>query len=110
MATATMSALFDPEPRRWGLRGDPHLWSALRDHLRDREIPAAQAEVVGLLHAAFSELVGVDLAGDPAPSVYRERFAHGGMSSGMICLDTWRQRLIPMLAERARCLPPPDAS
>jgi hypothetical protein len=34
--------------------------------------------------------------------VYREQYAHGGMSSGMISLDTWRQRLMPMLAERAR--------
>jgi hypothetical protein len=33
--------------------------------------------------------------------MYREQYAHGGMSSGMISLDTWRQRFIPMLAERA---------
>jgi hypothetical protein len=33
--------------------------------------------------------------------VYREQFAHGGMSSGMISLETWRDQLIPLLAERA---------
>ena len=26
-----VSALFDPEPQTWGLRGDPSLWQALRD-------------------------------------------------------------------------------
>jgi hypothetical protein len=67
-------------------------------------IPASAAEVVSLLHAAFGELVGLDLASEPASSVHREQFAHGGMSSGMISLDTWRQRLIPMFAQRARTL------
>jgi hypothetical protein len=32
------------------------------------------------------------------------RLAHGGMSSGMISLDTWRQQLMPILVERARTL------
>jgi hypothetical protein len=58
--------------------------------------------VVRLLHAAFTELVGVDLVSNPESSVYRERFAHGGMSGGMISLDTWREQLIPLLADRAR--------
>ncbi len=26
-----LSALFDPEPQTWGLRGDPSLGSSLRD-------------------------------------------------------------------------------
>jgi hypothetical protein len=56
--------------------------------------------VTNLLHAGFTELAGVDLASDRMPSVYREQYAHGGMSSGMISLDTWRQKLIPMLVER----------
>jgi hypothetical protein len=34
--------------------------------------------------------------------VYLEQYAHGGMSSGMISLEAWRQRLMPMLVERAR--------
>ena|SRR6266566_5448774 len=101
-AAIKMADLFDPEPRTWGLRGDPYLWQALREHLSGTDIPASVGEAVALLHAAFGELVGLDLVGDPAPSVYLERYAHGGMSSGMISLDTWRQRFMPMLAERAR--------
>jgi hypothetical protein len=97
-----MSVLFDPEPQTWGLRGDPYLWRALRAHLADQDIPASPGELAGLLHQAFHELVGIDLDSDPAISVYQEQYAHGGMSSGMISLDTWRQRLIPILAERAR--------
>jgi hypothetical protein len=100
-----VSTLFDPEPQTWGLRGDPYLWRALRAHLAGQDIPASPGDLVGILHEAFRELVGTDLASDPATSVYRGQYAHGGMSSGMISLDTWRQRLMPMLAERARARP-----
>lgn len=101
-----MAVLFDPEPRRWGLRGDPFLWRAMREHLSDTAIPASADEAAGIISAAFSDLTGVDLASDPASSVYLEACAHGGMSGGMISLDAWRQDLMPLLAERARTLLP----
>jgi hypothetical protein len=103
-AVMKMADLFDPEPRTWGLRGDPYLWQALREHLAGTDIPASTGEVVNLLQAAFGELTGLDLGCDPAPSVYLEQYARGGMSSGMISLDTWRERFMPMLAERASTL------
>jgi len=101
---AKMASLFDPEPETWGLRGDPYLWRALREHLSGTDIPASADKVVSLLHAAFAELTDLDLTSDTASSAYQAQYAHGGMSSGMISLDTWRQRLIPFLAERARTL------
>ena len=97
-----VSDLFEPEPETWGLRGDPHLWRALRAHLAGQDVPAPVGELPSLLHAAFRELTGTDLTSDPASSVYREQYARGGMSSGMISLDTWREQLMPMLFERAR--------
>jgi hypothetical protein len=104
-ATAVkMAGLFDPEPRQWGLRGDPWVWRALREHLAGTDIPAGAGEAVSLLYAAFGDLTGFDLASDPAPRAYREQYAHGGMSSGIIHLDTWRQRLMPLLAQRATAL------
>ena len=96
-----LSALFDPAPDTWGLRGDPYVWRALRAHVSGTDIPTSADEVGRLLHAAFTDVAGVDLASARGSSVYREEFAHGGMSSGMISLDTWRQRLMPMLIERA---------
>lgn len=101
---ATVSALFDPEPERWGLRGDPYLWRALREHLAGTRLPRSADDLAKLLHAAFRELTGVDIAGDPASMVYQQQYAHGGMSSGMISLDTWRKTLFPLLTERARAL------
>jgi hypothetical protein len=101
-----VSVLFDPEPKQWGLRGDPFLWRALRAHLAGVAIPPTAEELINILHAAFRELAGTDLASDPASSVYREQYAHGGMSSGMISLNAWRERLMPLLAERASELLP----
>jgi hypothetical protein len=80
-----VSDLFDPEPETWGLRGDPHLWRALRARLTDQDLPASTGP----------RLLGV-------PRAVR----HSGMSSGMISLETWRQRLMPMLFERASGRPP----
>ncbi|WP_185094960.1 transposase [Streptomyces sp. PanSC19] len=100
-AATKMSELFDPAPARWGLRGDPHVWQALRDALSVTDVPPSAEAVAGLLRATFEELVEVDLHGEPAPHVYRERYAHGGTSGGMVHLDTWRQTLLPLLVERA---------
>lgn len=101
-----MAVLFDPEPRRWGLRGDPFLWRAMREHLAGTGMPASADEAVETISAAFSDLTGVDLLSDPASSVYLETYARGGMSGGMISLDAWRHDLMPLLAERASALLP----
>ena len=96
--------LFDPEPPQWGLRGDPWVWRALRDHLGDSYLPPSAAEVESMLYAAFNRLVAVDLATDVATEVYREEFAHGGLSSGHVSLDVWRSYLMPLLVDRAVAL------
>jgi hypothetical protein len=105
-----VAALFEEEPRRWGLRGDPHLWHALRLRLADEDLPGSVEEVMDLVRAAFGELAGTDLDSAPENSapensapeqmVYREQYAHGGMSSGWISLGTWREQLMPLIADR----------
>ena len=99
-----MAGIFDPEPETWGLRGDPYLWRALRQYLSETDLPASADGAVSLLYVAFGKLAGVDLVNDTASSVHLAQYAHGGMSSGMISLDAWRQRLMPILVERARTL------
>jgi hypothetical protein len=94
--------LFTPTPQRWGLRGDPWVWQAMCDHLSGTYLPPSLAEVEAVLYAAFNRIVGVDLATEVEPSVYRAEFAHGGPSSGGVHLDTWRGDLMPLLMERAR--------
>ncbi|MFF3319946.1 hypothetical protein ACFYV5_31225 [Streptomyces sp. NPDC003035] len=100
----TMAVLFDPEPERWGLRGDTHVWRTLRERLSHTEVPPSVDDVTALLRAAFDQAVGVDLARDESEAVYRKEYAHGGMSSGMVHLKTWRERLMPLLTQRAKAL------
>lgn len=103
-AATQMTELFDPEPEQWGLRGDPHVWRALCDYLSGTELPASVDEVNSLLRRAFSDVVGVDLDTERESPVYREQYAHGGMSSGYVDLGTWHERLLPLLAKRAKAL------
>jgi hypothetical protein len=72
------------------------------DHLTGTYLPPSLAEVEAMLYAAFNRMVGVDLATAVEESVFREEFAHGGLTSGGVHLDTWRADLIPLLVDRAR--------
>ncbi len=65
-------------------------------------LPPSAGEVERLLRATFDRVVGVELAIEAAPWVFREEFAHGGLSSGSVHLDTWRAELLPALVDRAR--------
>ena len=98
-----MVRLFEPSPRRWGLRGDPYLWEAMRSDVVSAEMPATAAAMIAMLHREFRRLVGVDVASDEEQVLIPE-FAHGGMSSGFVSVAEWRDRLMPMLEGRARKL------
>lgn len=98
----TLGDAFRVEPEQWGLRGDPHVWAAMRDYLSDTPVPVDQSVTQAVLKATFAQVVGVNLDDPDLPdAVYRDEFAHGGMSSGQIDLSTWQQRLIPLLAAQA---------
>jgi hypothetical protein len=96
-----MGSLFTPEPEQWGLRGDAYLWRALREALNETAIPLTYKDVENLLVDRIEDLTGVDVRHEREEAVYREEFAHGGMSSGQIHVPTWRDRLVPFLIARA---------
>lgn len=98
----TMEQLFEEEPEQWGLRGDPYVWAAIREHLAGRPLPDDDTTLEESLLTAFTAVVGVDLRTESADQVYRKEFAHGGMSSGHVSLRIWRDRLIPLLVSRGR--------
>ena len=49
----------------------------------------------------WCERRGCELALLADTPLVREAFAHGGMSSGQVHLETWRAVLLPMLVDRA---------
>lgn len=91
--------LFDPEPQSWGLRGDPFLWHQMQAALSAMPLPASELDLRAILETTFEKLVGVRL-GTGESSVFVERFAHGGMSSGHVCPEFWRDTAFPLLLKR----------
>lgn len=87
--------------RQWGLRGDPHVWQALLGAIGDEPTPGHPAEVRAAITAGLQRVAGIDVdSGDGRP-VRRDEFAHGGMSSGMVDVGWWRDKGVPLLAQRA---------
>jgi molybdenum cofactor cytidylyltransferase len=95
---AGVAALFRDEPRRWGLRGDPHLWREMRLHLEGVGCPATPDDLASVIGQAFEELTGLPLShGEP---FYVEKYSQGGMSSGYVNPGFWRETAVPLLQER----------
>lgn len=95
---ASLGGLFSPEPVQWGLRGDPFLWREMARQFSSTERPASSSELAAILNEAFFTLTGqtVSFSG----CVHLPRHSHGGMSSGSISTEFWRERGIPLLLSR----------
>ncbi|MCB9077037.1 MAG: hypothetical protein H6631_05570 [Anaerolineaceae bacterium] len=94
----TMASLFQERPQQWGLRGDPHLWQEMRGYFEHTPLPATADELTSLVETAFEALTGHSMS---IPNhFFIERFSHGGMSSGYVSPDFWRDKVIPLLQAR----------
>jgi molybdenum cofactor cytidylyltransferase len=93
--------VFAPRPESWGLRGDPHLWDALRRRFTGRPIPTDQAELTAVIYYAIREMIGCDIR-QAAEMVRVPAFVTGsGMSDGHVSTEFWVQRGVPLLVTRA---------
>lgn len=97
-ANRTISDLFQQQPHRWGLRGDPHLWRAMQQRLAHMPFPPNAAELRMLIERTFEVLTGSPISAQEP--FYVERFSHGGMSSGYVVPEFWRTTALPLLIER----------
>lgn len=98
-AVRYLSELFNPTPMPWGLRGDPCLWAEMALALADVPRPATEAQLNQLLEEVFERAVGLP-ADSSATSAFVERYSHGGMSSGHVSLEFWRETGFPLLRSR----------
>ncbi len=100
MGTVTFGDLFTPVPLRWGLRGDPHLWEALRLRFAAQPLPADQWTLAEAVGSAFRELTGVPLAADaghvPMPAYRIGR----GISDGVVDGGWWHDTGLTLLLDR----------
>jgi hypothetical protein len=95
---SAVAALFQNEPQRWGLRGDPYLWREMRQHLEGVACPATPECLTSVIEEAFKELTGFPLS--HASPIYVEKYSHGGMSSGYVQPKFWRETAVPLLRGR----------
>ena len=92
-----LSDLFSIEPQTWGLRGDPYLWATMKEYFCSTPLPATSAELDAAVSAAFKLLTGKPITTKDYFLV--EKYAHGGMSSGYIAPDWWRDEVMPLLGQ-----------
>ena len=95
---STVGGLFEKEPVQWGLRGDPHLWREMREYFKEVPCPAKFWDLASLINEAFGKLTGHPIT-HPEP-FYVEKYSHGGMSSGHVNPQFWRETAIPILQSR----------
>ena len=93
-----LNQIFDKHPDQWGLRGDPSLWAELQAHYQDSAVPDSVSEFRSQLEVLIQQLTGCDLDSDE--SVHVPRYDAGGMSSGHVSPEFWRETAIPLLCER----------
>ncbi|WP_156945968.1 hypothetical protein [Roseicyclus elongatus] len=98
----TLKELFIPRLDQWGYRGDPYLWDDIQRELQDKPLPGSVDELADVLVHVFRRLVGVDLA--LLERKYLEEYSYGGISSGMVSGQFWRERGFPILLDRFRSL------
>ena len=96
----TISKLFEDEPAQWGLRGDPCLWEEMKAKLDLIAMPESPADLQRILNSAFVELTG--RTWDDSNPIFIEKYDHGGMSSGTVCPEFWRDTAIPLVVSRHR--------
>lgn len=94
----TVSCLMTPKPQQWGLRGDPYLWEEMVNHLATTKIPDAINDLIAIIEKAFIELTEHPIT--YRDNFYTEKYSHGGMSSGHIDPQFWKNKIIPLVVER----------
>lgn len=96
-----LSSIFEEEPERWGLRGDPFLWRHLKARYSETPVPFSEEELRRDIFEEFKRFCG------EYPAVGRIHYApefakvHVGMSTGKLDGDFWINFAIPLLC---RCL------
>ncbi|MCF2526024.1 hypothetical protein [Yinghuangia soli] len=99
-----LDELFERSPWQWGLRGDPHVWAAMREYLRGRPLPDDAFATRRVLEEAFTEVVGVApqwLPGQDEAIPVAQFRTGSGISDGIVSLHYWSCTAIPLLVDRA---------
>ena len=91
--------IFNPEPERYSLRGDPCLWGEMKECCRNFQGDRSVDELKELLYSLFNDLTGHALY--EGEIIYIKKYDPGhGMSSGLVSMSYWVYIVIPLLLRR----------
>ncbi|MBT2788256.1 MULTISPECIES: hypothetical protein [unclassified Halomonas] len=93
-----VSEIFEEEPVKWGLRGDPILWRELKERLSVIYMPESPDELKEIIEREYEVSNGRCISHEKNFGV--ERLKTHGMSSGGVCPEFWVNRGIPLLVSR----------
>lgn len=104
-----MGDLFEREPENWHAPSNSchrDVWNAMLSRLASEPVPPNRRAVERVLTDTFRAVVGVDLHRDPLPEpskhVYRLHVTENQTSSGVVDVEEWKHRLIPLLISRTK--------
>jgi len=97
-----VSDFFRDEPEQWGLRGDKYLWRELGEKLADVDLPDTVEDLRHLMENSFWIVTGKSLSF--SDEFHIARFDQGGMSSGGISSEFWRNIGFPLIFERYKSM------
>jgi hypothetical protein len=100
--SVSVAEIFIKRPSYWGLRGDSYLWGDLEEYFSSIYLPLTEEEFLSMFYTAFQTLTG--RAFKTEEIIHVEKYSHGGMSSGMISPEFWRDTALPKLTERLRMI------
>jgi hypothetical protein len=92
---ASIADLFRHQPATWGLRGDPLLWSDMRDYFIDTWLPGSIQILEKRISDAFQLLTGSSIQSERP--IFLPRYDTGGMSSGHVSPEFWRNQALEHL-------------
>ena len=93
-----LSIIFEPEPVRWGFRGDPWFWRYLKNISAGIDLPVDPGWLDDFIRKEHKRLSGEALREGSMARV--PQFEHGGMTSGGISGTFWMNVGIPLLKQR----------
>ncbi|WP_353814813.1 hypothetical protein [Agromyces sp. SYSU T00266] len=99
-SVADFASLFARGLVQWGLRGDPHLWEAMRESLTGEPFPAGFWDVRSTVQREFARLTGQPLTDTDAPLRVAAFVTGSGMSDGHVLPSFWVRTAIPILIDR----------
>lgn len=95
----SLSIIFKSKPESWGLRGDPYLWCELEKVFADIPAPCSKACFIDYFEKYFEKLTNYPFNTEDE-SIFVEKYARGGMSSGQVSMEFWRKKALLLLLNR----------